>query len=65
MALGFREGAEPEAFRTSYGFDIEKTCAAEVNRFLEHQLMERTPAGRWRLTRAGLPVADTILSELI
>jgi DNA-binding IclR family transcriptional regulator len=34
-------------------------------RFREHGLMERTRAGRWRLTRRALPVADAVLSELV
>lgn len=65
LALRLREGADAGEFRSRYDFDFERECSAELQRFSAQGLMERTPTGRWRIARAGLPVADTILSELV
>ena len=65
LALRLREGADADEFRSRYDFDFEQACKDELQRFSAQGLMERTPSGRWRIARAGLPVADTLLSELI
>jgi len=65
LALRLRQGADAGEFRSRYDFDFEKECGAQLERFAAQGLVERTAAGRWRISRAGLPVADAILSELI
>jgi oxygen-independent coproporphyrinogen-3 oxidase len=65
LALRLREGASPQVFRERYGFDIDVACAEQLRRFEAQKMMERTAEGHWRITRAGLPVADAILSQMI
>jgi oxygen-independent coproporphyrinogen-3 oxidase len=65
LALRLREGASAEVFRDQYGFDLETACREQLQRFQAQKLMERTAEGNWRITRAGLPVADAILCQLI
>ena len=65
LALRLREGASSQVFIERYRFDIDSACAEPLRRFEAQKLMERTADGRWRITRAGLPVADAILCQLI
>jgi len=65
LALRLREGASVQVFREQYGFDLETTCADQLQRFQAQGLMERSPEGCWRITREGLPVADAIMTQLI
>jgi len=65
LELRLRVGVEPWEFRARWNFDFEAACGTALERFRAQGVMERTGAGRWRIARAGLPVADTILSELV
>ena len=65
LELRLRAGVEPREFRARWDFDIEAACGTALERFRAQGVMERTDEGRWRIARAGLPVADTILSELV
>jgi oxygen-independent coproporphyrinogen-3 oxidase len=65
LELRLRAGVERREFRARWDFDIEAACGAALERFRAQGAMERTDEGRWRIARAGLPVADTILSEFV
>jgi oxygen-independent coproporphyrinogen-3 oxidase len=65
LELRLRAGVEPKAFQARWGLDLEASFGAALTRFQGQGMMERTAAERWRITRAGLPVADTILSEFV
>lgn len=65
LALRLREGASPQRLREQYNFDIEVACREVLQRLQTQGFMEQTAEGNWRVTRAGLPVADAILSQLI
>ncbi|MCW8131241.1 MAG: radical SAM family heme chaperone HemW [Planctomycetota bacterium] len=66
LELRLRAGVDPEDFRARWGLDLSRDPAvrAALEKYRSVGLMEKT-AGRWRITREGLPVADGILSELV
>ncbi|MBI3830362.1 MAG: radical SAM family heme chaperone HemW [Planctomycetes bacterium] len=67
LELRLRAGVDPAEFYARWGLDIEHDSAvrATLDKYRSVGLMEQTAAGRWRITREGLPVADGILSELV
>ncbi|MCZ7647640.1 MAG: radical SAM family heme chaperone HemW [Planctomycetota bacterium] len=64
LALRLREGVDLAAFAARWGFDVEAAFPELLATFTREGLLERA-AGRLRITRQGLPVADGILSELV
>lgn len=66
LELRLRAGVDPAVFRERWGLDIEgaSPIGATLLKFQSVGLMEKAD-GRWRIARAGLPVADGILSELV
>ncbi|MBE7462745.1 MAG: radical SAM family heme chaperone HemW [Planctomycetes bacterium] len=65
LALRLREGIDPAAFAARWNFDLEAHCGAAFAKFTELGLLEIAAGGRLRISAAGLPVADAILSELV
>ena len=61
MGLRLTEGIEPARFAALAGRSLDTRRIADMR---EEQLLETTPAGRLRVTRAGLPVLDSIVAEL-
>lgn len=67
LALRLCGGLEPADFRARWGLD-PATDAGFQAAFRKHAaagLMERTAAGRYRITREGFPVADAILCDFV
>jgi oxygen-independent coproporphyrinogen-3 oxidase len=64
LELRMRRGVDPAEFHARWGLDVLHDCPA-LPRHLCEGLMERTPAGRYRISRRGLPVADGILAEFV
>lgn len=64
LELRLRRGVDADEFQRRWGFDALRDCAA-LHKFLEEGLMERTADGRYRISRRGLPVADSILAEFV
>jgi len=63
MKLRRTRGIDLDAFRRDTGFDAEALGASELQACIQQGLIEIS-SGRLRLTREGLMVADTVLSEL-
>lgn len=66
LELRLRVGVSPAVFGKRWGLDIEDASAtgATLQKFQSVGLMEKVDC-RWRIARAGLPVADGVLSELV
>ena len=66
LELRLHAGVDPEEFRARWGLDLEApTIMPTLEKFRAVGLLEKSPEGRWRITREGFPVADGILSELV
>ena len=61
MGLRLTEGIDPSRFVALAGRTLDARRIADLR---EEQLLEATPTGRLRVTRAGLPVLDAIVAEL-
>jgi len=64
LELRLRAGVDPHEFQTRWGLDILRDCAV-IERYQSQGLIERLPSGRIRISRAGMTVADGIMSELV
>lgn len=64
LELRLRRGVDPEEFRVRWGMDCLTTSPA-FGRFRKEGLMEMTTGRRYRISRRGLPVADSILAEFV
>ncbi|HYF49069.1 MAG TPA: radical SAM family heme chaperone HemW [Planctomycetota bacterium] len=64
LELRLRAGVDPELFKKRWGIDIHQDCP-ELDRYIAQGLVERLRDGRVRISRAGLPVADGIMAELV
>jgi len=64
LELRLRAGIDPREFQARWGLDILRD-SPELGRYQSQGLIERLPNGRLRISRAGLPVADGIMSELV
>jgi oxygen-independent coproporphyrinogen-3 oxidase len=65
LELRLRAGVEPSEFQRRWGLDLEKRFAAELARFAQLGMMERTATGRRRLTDRALHVSNEVLRELV
>lgn len=67
LELRLRTGVDPAEFHGRWGLNLEQDppLRAVLDKYRSVGLMEKTAAGRWRITREGLPVVDGILSELV
>jgi oxygen-independent coproporphyrinogen III oxidase len=64
LELRLRVGVDPVEFQRRWGLDILRECP-ELQRYQSQGLIESLPNGRLRISRAGMPVADGIMSELV
>lgn len=64
IGLRLREGLAPETFAAATGFELEELLGRELPPLLEGGWLEWTE-GRLRLSDRALPVADSILAELV
>ncbi|HYG77104.1 MAG TPA: radical SAM family heme chaperone HemW [Planctomycetota bacterium] len=63
LELRLRRGVDAADFARRWGLDFSQHPA--IAKFMREGLMERTPEGRYRISRQGMPVADGILAELV
>ena len=63
LELRLRRGVDCREFAERWGLDPLKNPALE--NFVRAGLMEKLAAGEYRISRRGLPVADSILCELV
>lgn len=61
MGLRLSEGIDPKRFEA---LSRRKLDAPRVAGLIGENLVERTPAGRLRVTAAGLPVLDAVVADL-
>jgi len=64
LELRLRRGVDADEFSARWGTD----CLRNVPRlpaFVQEGLMELTAEGRYRISKQGLPVADSILAEFV
>ncbi|MGD0092284.1 MAG: radical SAM family heme chaperone HemW [Planctomycetota bacterium] len=64
LELRLRRGVSPEEFRACWGVDCLKSSPL-LQGFLQEGLMEMTVDGRYRISKQGLPVADSLLAEFV
>ena len=64
LELRLRRGVNPDEFSARWGVDCLRSVAL-LPRFLQEGLMEATVDGRYRISKQGLPVADSILAEFV
>ena len=64
LELRLRRGVSMEEFKARWGVDC-LTSSPLLPGFLQEKLMEVTDDGRYRISRQGLPVADSILAEFV
>lgn len=66
MWLRLLDGIDPTAFQARTGFDLEELLGGDLPHLLQGGWLEWTPnQTRLRLTSRALPVADSVLSELV
>jgi oxygen-independent coproporphyrinogen-3 oxidase len=63
LEMRLRAGVDPAEFLRRWNLNLEDS--PELHKFLREGLIEKTPAGRYRISRLGLPVADGILAEFV
>ena len=61
MGLRLAEGIDTARYRTLSGRELDPRQLADL---AEHGMVERTPAGRLRATRAGFFVLDAVVADL-
>jgi oxygen-independent coproporphyrinogen III oxidase len=61
LGLRLRRGIELAAFEKEHGFDLAERFSAEIERFAQGGLMEKSE-GRLFLTRKGVPVSNSVIS---
>jgi oxygen-independent coproporphyrinogen-3 oxidase len=64
LELRLRRGVDPEEFKARWGTDCLASASA-LEWLFNEGLMEGTSDGRYRISRRGLPVADSILAEFV
>ena len=66
MFLGLRlmDGVDGAAFTRRYGVTVEATFGAELSKLSAEGWLEEA-AGRWRLTRRGIMVANRVFMEFV
>lgn len=68
MLMGLRllqEGISLNGFQARYGHDLWSIYGVELDRLIEHQLVERTPDARVRLTRRGRLLGNVVFSAFV
>jgi putative oxygen-independent coproporphyrinogen III oxidase len=61
MGLRLAEGIEPARYQAFAGRDLDAT---RIDMLAQEGLLERGPDGRVRVTRAGFPVLDSVITQL-
>ena len=64
LELRLRRGVNPDEFSARWGLDCLRSVPL-LPEFIEQGLMEVTAEGRYRISRQGLPMADSILAEFV
>ena len=64
LELRLRAGVDPIDFEKRWNFDMLRECP-EIAKFVNENLIERLPNGRYRISPKGMAVADGILAELV
>ncbi|MCS6831667.1 MAG: radical SAM family heme chaperone HemW [Armatimonadota bacterium] len=64
LMLRTRDGVDVRTVQERYGVNLLQRYANQLNRLRRLRLLEVTP-DRWRITRKGLPIANTICAEFL